>query len=109
MILSFSRGLMESFRLLISKLTIGSIPLNINAGKISHFMVGKVGFCTQLPFSLILGFDWQQQVQARCIYDFNGSLSISTPSALHLFEYMQTSRPSSSCITSNQPSLQPCR
>ncbi|GBL81690.1 hypothetical protein AVEN_93471-1 [Araneus ventricosus] len=63
----------------------------------------KVGICTQLPYSLILGFDWQQQVQARCIYEPNGSLSI--PSAFHFHDCIQASRPSISRITSNELSL----
>ncbi|GBM29939.1 hypothetical protein AVEN_111242-1 [Araneus ventricosus] len=67
----------------------------------------NVGICTQLPYSLILGFDWQQQVQSRCIYDSNGSLCISTPFALHLCECTQASRPSIIYITSNEPSLWP--
>ncbi|GBN67975.1 hypothetical protein AVEN_72140-1 [Araneus ventricosus] len=62
----------------------------------------KVGICNQLPFSLILRFDWQQQFQARCIYEPNVSLYISV-----LYECIQASRPSISCISSNELSLQP--
>ncbi|GBM59965.1 hypothetical protein AVEN_178215-1 [Araneus ventricosus] len=80
---------------------IGWIFLNINVGKIDHLMP-KVGICTQLPYSLILGFHWQQQVQARCIYDPNGSLCTSRPSVLLLYECIQTSRPSISCISSKE-------
>ncbi|GFT16355.1 uncharacterized protein NPIL_84131, partial [Nephila pilipes] len=54
---------------------IGWISLNIIVGNVEH-MMAKIGICTQLPFKLILGFDWQQQVQARCTYDPNGSLLI---------------------------------
>ncbi|GFS72450.1 uncharacterized protein NPIL_649651 [Nephila pilipes] len=49
---------------------IGWISLNIDVGHIKH-MMPKVGICPQLPFPLILGFDWQQQIQARCTYDPN--------------------------------------
>ncbi|CAL1284200.1 unnamed protein product [Larinioides sclopetarius] len=56
------------------KKPIGWISLNITVGNLEH-MMPKIGVCTQLPFKLILGFDWQQQVQARCTYDPNGSLS----------------------------------
>ncbi|GBM74692.1 hypothetical protein AVEN_77558-1 [Araneus ventricosus] len=49
------------------------ITLHISVGKIDHFMP-KADICTQLLFSLILGFDWQQQVQFRscisCIHAF---------------------------------------
>ncbi|GFY38789.1 hypothetical protein TNIN_327501 [Trichonephila inaurata madagascariensis] len=38
--------------------------------------MSKIGICTQLPFKLILGFDWQQQIQARCTYDLYVSLCI---------------------------------
>ncbi|GFX53017.1 uncharacterized protein TNCV_3228851 [Trichonephila clavipes] len=58
---------------------IGWISLNLSVGKIVHTMP-KVGICTNLPFPLILGFDWQQQVQDRCTYDSNGALCISSPS-----------------------------
>ncbi|GFU74495.1 uncharacterized protein TNCV_4145201 [Trichonephila clavipes] len=57
---------------------IGWISLNIIVGNVEHVMP-KFGICTQLPFKFILGFDWQQQVQARCTYDPNGSLGVSTP------------------------------
>ncbi|XP_023243381.1 uncharacterized protein LOC111641443 [Centruroides sculpturatus] len=85
---------------------IGWISLNIKIGNIDHLMP-KIGICKQLPFSLILGFDWQQQVQARCTYDPNGSLCISTPSALHLYECIHASKNSISCISSNDISLPP--
>ncbi|GFW07994.1 retrovirus-related Pol polyprotein from transposon 17.6 [Trichonephila clavipes] len=49
---------------------IGWISLNLSVGNIVHTMP-KVGICTHLPFPLILEFDWQQQVQARCTYDSN--------------------------------------
>ncbi|GBM78768.1 hypothetical protein AVEN_7163-1 [Araneus ventricosus] len=83
---------------------VGCISLSSNVGKISIFMP-KVGICTQLPYLLILGFDWQQQVQ--CIYEPNGLLCISTPSAFHLYECTQASGPSISCINSNELSLPP--
>ncbi|GFT41609.1 uncharacterized protein TNCV_4183121 [Trichonephila clavipes] len=67
----------------------------------------KVGICTHLPFPLILGFDWRQQVQARCTYDFNGALCISTPSSLRLYECIHASKPSINCIASNEVSLPP--
>ncbi|GFX87220.1 retrovirus-related Pol polyprotein from transposon opus [Trichonephila clavipes] len=67
----------------------------------------KVGICTHLPFSLILGFDWQQQVQARCTYNYNGALCISTPSSLRLYECIHASKPSINCIASNEVSLPP--
>ncbi|GBN70326.1 hypothetical protein AVEN_232672-1 [Araneus ventricosus] len=84
---------------------IGWISLHISVGKIGHFMP-KVDIFTQ-PFSLILGFDWQQQVQARCIYEPKGSLCISTTSAFHLYECIQASKPSISYISPNKLSLQP--
>ncbi|GFU37504.1 putative gypsy-29-i dr [Nephila pilipes] len=60
---------------------IGWVSLNIIVGNLKH-MMPKIGICTQLPFKLILGFDWQQQVQARCTYDPNGSLyDVSLPEA----------------------------
>ncbi|GFU15320.1 uncharacterized protein NPIL_11611 [Nephila pilipes] len=40
---------------------IGWISLNIYVGHIKH-MMPKVGICAQLPFPLILGFDWQQKI-----------------------------------------------
>ncbi|GFV66505.1 uncharacterized protein TNCV_2271681 [Trichonephila clavipes] len=64
----------------------------------------KIGICTQLPFKLILGFDWQQQVQARCTYDPNGSLYISTPTTFHLYECIHASKPSINCVAFHQPS-----
>ncbi|GFX82098.1 hypothetical protein TNCV_398281 [Trichonephila clavipes] len=64
----------------------------------------KVGICTHLPFSLILRFDWQQQV--RCTYDSNDALCISTPS-LRLYECIHASKPSINCIASNEVSLPP--
>ncbi|GBM86956.1 hypothetical protein AVEN_134386-1 [Araneus ventricosus] len=63
---------------------VGCISLSSNVDKISLFMP-KVGICTQLPYLLILGFEWQQQVQ--CIYEPSGSLCITTPSAYHLNAY----------------------
>ncbi|GFW77450.1 hypothetical protein TNCV_2498431 [Trichonephila clavipes] len=81
------------------------ISLNLSVGKIVHTMP-KVGICTHLPFPLILGFDWQQQVQARCTYDSNGALCISTPS-LRLYECIHASKPSINCIASNEVSLPP--
>ncbi|GFS83123.1 uncharacterized protein NPIL_638471 [Nephila pilipes] len=60
---------------------IGWISLNIIVGNVEH-MMPKIGICTQLPFKLILGFDWQQHVQARCTYDPNGSLyDVTLPEA----------------------------
>ncbi|GFS78005.1 uncharacterized protein NPIL_18131, partial [Nephila pilipes] len=60
---------------------IGWISLSIIVGNVEH-MMPKIGICTQLPFKLILGFDWQQQVQARCTYDPNGSLyDVTLPEA----------------------------
>ncbi|GFY34953.1 retrovirus-related Pol polyprotein from transposon 297 [Trichonephila clavipes] len=67
----------------------------------------KVGICNHLPFPLILGFDWQQQVQARCTYNSNGALCISTPSSLRLYECIHASKPSINCIASNEVSLPP--
>ncbi|GFT37453.1 uncharacterized protein NPIL_251931 [Nephila pilipes] len=83
---------------------IGWISLNIIVGNVEH-MMPKIGICTQLPFKLILGFDWQQQVQARCTYDPNGSLCISTPTSFHLYECIHASKPSINYITLNQPLL----
>ncbi|GFS71724.1 uncharacterized protein NPIL_550271 [Nephila pilipes] len=80
------------------------ISLSIIVGNVEH-MMPKIGICTQLPFKLILGFDWQQQVQARCTYDSNGSLCISTPTSFHLYECIHASKPSINCITRNQPLL----
>ncbi|GBN27858.1 hypothetical protein AVEN_224225-1 [Araneus ventricosus] len=87
---------------------LGWIFLSINVGKISHF-IPNVDICNQLPFSLIIGFDWLQQLQARCIYDPNGSLCIShyVPSVLHLYECIQAYRQSIRSISSNELSLQP--
>ncbi|GFT93339.1 uncharacterized protein TNCV_1483821 [Trichonephila clavipes] len=85
---------------------IGWIFLNLSVGNIVHTMP-KVGICTHLPFPLILGFDWQQKVQARCTYDSNSALCISTPSSLRLYECIHTSKPSINCITSNEVSLPP--
>ncbi|GFX64540.1 uncharacterized protein TNCV_2811651 [Trichonephila clavipes] len=85
---------------------IGWISLNLSVGKIVHTMP-KVGICTHLPFPLILGFDWQQQVQVRCTYDSNGALCISTPSSLRLYECIHASKPSINCIASNVVSLPP--
>ncbi|GFR17052.1 uncharacterized protein TNCT_618871 [Trichonephila clavata] len=67
----------------------------------------KIGICAQLPFPLILGFDWQQQIQARCTYDPNGSLCISTPSSLHLYECIHAAKPSINCLTYTKLSLPP--
>ncbi|GFT00198.1 uncharacterized protein TNCV_462701 [Trichonephila clavipes] len=61
----------------------------------------KVGICTHLPFPLILGFDRQQQVQARCTYDSNGALCIFTPS-LRLYECIHASKPIINCIASDK-------
>ncbi|GFT98843.1 uncharacterized protein NPIL_213531 [Nephila pilipes] len=83
---------------------IGWISLNIIVGNVEH-MMPKIGICTQLPFKLILGFDWQQQVQSRCTYDPNGSLCISTPTSFHLHECIHASKPSINCIALNQPLL----
>ncbi|GFX40227.1 retrovirus-related Pol polyprotein from transposon 297 [Trichonephila clavipes] len=69
----------------------------------------NLGICTHLPFPLILGFDWQQQVQARCTYDSNGALCISIPSSLRLYECIHTSKPSINCIASNEVSLSPLK
>ncbi|GFV68785.1 putative gypsy-29-i dr [Trichonephila clavipes] len=85
---------------------IGRISLNLSVGNIVHTMP-KVEICTHLPFPLILGFNWQQQVQARCTYDSNGALCISTPSLLHLCECIHASKPSMNCIASNIVSLPP--
>ncbi|GFR13681.1 uncharacterized protein TNCT_22571 [Trichonephila clavata] len=82
---------------------IGRISLNIIAGNVIH-MMPKIGICTQLPFKLILVFDWQQQVQARCTYDPNGSLCISTPTSFHLYECIHASKPSINCVVFHQPS-----
>ncbi|GFX28114.1 uncharacterized protein TNCV_424411 [Trichonephila clavipes] len=67
----------------------------------------KVGICTHLPFPLILGFNWQQQVQAICTYDSNSALCISTPSSLRLYKCIHASKPSINCIASNEVSLPP--
>ncbi|GFV13325.1 retrovirus-related Pol polyprotein from transposon 17.6 [Trichonephila clavipes] len=67
----------------------------------------KVGICTHLPFLLILGFDWQPQVQARCSYDSKGALYISTPFFLRLYKCIHASKPSIHCIASNEVSLPP--
>ncbi|GFU27484.1 uncharacterized protein NPIL_369101, partial [Nephila pilipes] len=83
---------------------IGWISLNLIVGNVKH-MMPKIGICTQLPFKLILGFDWQQQVQARCSYDPNGSLCISTPTSFHLYECIHASKPSINCVALNQPLL----
>ncbi|GFS82808.1 uncharacterized protein NPIL_110221, partial [Nephila pilipes] len=83
---------------------IGWISLNIIVGNVEN-MMPKIGICTQLPFKLILGFDWQQQVQARCTYDPNGSLCISTPTSFHLYECIHASKPSINCVALNQPLL----
>ncbi|KAF8792329.1 Retrovirus-related Pol polyprotein like [Argiope bruennichi] len=83
---------------------IGWISLNIIVGNLEH-MMPKIGVCTQLPFKLILGFDWQQQVQARCTYDPNGSLCISTPTSFHLYECIHASKPSINCVSLHPPSL----
>ncbi|GFS93366.1 putative gypsy-29-i dr [Nephila pilipes] len=83
---------------------IGWISLNIIVGNVEH-MMPKIGICTQLPFKLILGFDWQKQVQARCTYDPNGSLCISTPTSFHLYECIHASKPSINCVALNQPLL----
>ncbi|GFS45867.1 uncharacterized protein NPIL_226541 [Nephila pilipes] len=83
---------------------IGWISLSIIVGNVEH-MMPKIGICTQLPFKLILGFDWQQQVQARCTYDPNGSLCISTPTSFHLYECIHASKPSINCVALNQPLL----
>ncbi|GFT12484.1 uncharacterized protein NPIL_470101 [Nephila pilipes] len=83
---------------------IGWISLNIIVGNVEH-MMPKIGICNQLPFKLILGFDWQQQVQARCTYDPNGSLCISTPTSFHLYECIHASKPSINCVALNQPLL----
>ncbi|GFS68750.1 uncharacterized protein NPIL_139131 [Nephila pilipes] len=83
---------------------IGWISLNIIIGNVEH-MMPKIGICTQLPFKLILGFHWQQQVQARCTYDPNGSLCISTPTSFHLYECIHASKPSINCVALNQPLL----
>ncbi|GFQ99876.1 uncharacterized protein TNCT_218501 [Trichonephila clavata] len=65
----------------------------------------KIEISTQLPFKLILGFDWQQQVQARCTYDPYGSLCISTPTSFHLYECIHASKLSINCVPFHQPSL----
>ncbi|GFU17644.1 uncharacterized protein NPIL_382821 [Nephila pilipes] len=85
---------------------IGWISLNIDVGHIKH-MMPKVGICAQLPFPLILGFDRQQQIQTRCTYDPNGSLCISTPSSLNLYECIHAAKPSINCLTSKKLSLPP--
>ncbi|GFT79774.1 uncharacterized protein NPIL_673082 [Nephila pilipes] len=83
---------------------IGWISLNIIVGNV-ELMMPKIGICIQLPFKLILGFDWQQQVQARCTYDPNGSLCISTPTSFHLYECIHASKPSINCVALNKPLL----
>jgi len=83
---------------------IGWISLNIIVGNLEH-MMPEIGVCTQLPFKLILGFDWQQQVQARCTYDPNGSLCIATPTLFHLYECIHASKPSINCVALHPPSL----
>ncbi|GFT51928.1 CCHC-type domain-containing protein [Trichonephila clavipes] len=52
---------------------IGWISLNMTVGNIEHKM-SKVGISTQPQFPVILGFDWQQQVHARCTNDSNVAL-----------------------------------
>ncbi|GFS68843.1 putative gypsy-29-i dr [Nephila pilipes] len=83
---------------------IGWISLNIIVGNVEH-MMPKIGICTQLLFKLILGFDWQRQVQARCTYDPKGSLCISTPTSFHLYECIYASKPSINGVALNQPLL----
>ncbi|GFS29142.1 uncharacterized protein NPIL_655521 [Nephila pilipes] len=80
------------------------ISLNIIVGNVEH-MMPKIGICIQLPFKLILGFDWQQQVQDKCTYDPNGSLCISTPTSFHLYECIHASKPSINCVALIQPLL----
>ncbi|GFT68733.1 retrovirus-related Pol polyprotein from transposon opus [Nephila pilipes] len=46
-----------------------------------------------------------QQIQARCTYDPNGSLCISTPSSLNLYECIHVAKPSINCLTSKKLSL----
>ncbi|GFQ97408.1 uncharacterized protein TNCT_319071 [Trichonephila clavata] len=78
----------------------------MTVGNIEHTM-SKFGVCNLLLFPLILGFDWQQQVQARCTYESNGALCNSTPSSLLLYEYIHASKPRINCIASNGISLPP--
>ncbi|GFY48161.1 uncharacterized protein TNIN_135731 [Trichonephila inaurata madagascariensis] len=80
---------------------IGWISLNIIAGNV-EYMMPKIGICTQLPFKLILGFDWQQQ--ARCTYDPNDLLCISAPTSFHLYECIHASKPKINCVAFHQPS-----
>ncbi|GFS79845.1 retrovirus-related Pol polyprotein from transposon opus [Trichonephila clavipes] len=68
-------------------------------------MMPKIEICTQLPFKLILGFVWQQQVQARCTYASNGSLCISTPTSFYFYECIHASKHSINCVAFHQPSL----
>ncbi|KAF8763425.1 Retrovirus-related Pol polyprotein like [Argiope bruennichi] len=58
-----------------------------------------------ISLNIIVGFDWQQQVQARCTYDPNGSLCISTPTSFHLYECIHASKPSINCVSLHPPSL----
>ncbi|GFU42420.1 putative gypsy-29-i dr [Nephila pilipes] len=55
-----------------------------------------------ISLNIIVG---NQQVQARCTYDPNGSLCISTPTSFHLYECIHASKPSINCVALNQPLL----
>ncbi|KAF8792732.1 hypothetical protein HNY73_004299 [Argiope bruennichi] len=84
---------------------IGWISLNIIVGNLEH-MMPKIGVCTQLPFKLILGFDWQQQVQARCTYDPNGSLWYFYSNFIQFVRmYSMLRKPSINCVALHPPLL----
>ncbi|GFS97177.1 uncharacterized protein NPIL_202851 [Nephila pilipes] len=80
------------------------IYLNINIGNIER-MMAEDGIYSQLPFPLILGFDWQQEVQDSCTYDPNRSLCISTPSSLPLYECVHVAKPRVKSLTTKKLSL----
>ncbi|GFS78859.1 uncharacterized protein NPIL_325651 [Nephila pilipes] len=104
LMLLFTYALADDFNLNDQEIKpVGWISLNINIGNIEHFML-KVGICAQLSFPLVLGFPWQQ-VQARCTYDPNESLCISTSFSFYLYESIHVAKYSKNCLTTKKLSL----
>lgn len=79
----------------------GWFTATLRVGKLRHVMP-RIAIADPLPVAMLLGKDWQFEVQARIVHEPSGAVCIMTPTTMDEFQCVSSSDPVVGCVVRSQ-------
>lgn len=79
----------------------GWFSAELRIGKVCHVMP-RIVIADPLPVAMLLGKDWQFEIQARIIHEPNGAVCIMTPTTVDVYQCISSSVTMIGCVVSSQ-------